>query len=102
MVGKGTASGGKYGVAWNDYTFEFTKTGDDAQPLQIQCTPPNNYTKEFYIDNFRLYLLNTATGIQNVQRTATDSQAIFDLQGRRIAQPGKGLYIVNGKKVVMK
>ena len=102
MVGKGTASGGKYGVAWNDYTFEFTKTGDDAQPLQIQCTPPNNYTKEFYIDNFRLYLLNTATGIQNVQRTATDSQAIFDLQGRRIAQPGKGLYIVNGKKVIIK
>ena len=102
MVGKGTASGGKYGVAWNDYTFEFTKTGDDAQPLQIQCTPPNSYTKDFYIDNFRLYLLNTATGIQNVQRTATDSQAIFDLQGRRIAQPGKGLYIVNGKKVVMK
>ena len=102
MVGKGTASGGKYGVAWNDYTFEFTKTGDDAQPLQIQCTPPNNYTKEFYIDNFRLYLLNTATGIQNVQRTATDSQAIFDLQGRRIAQPAKGLYIVNGKKVIFK
>ena len=102
MVGKGTASGGKYGVAWNDYTFEFTKTGDDAQPLQIQCTPPNNYTKEFYIDNFRLYLLNTATGIQNVQHTATDSQAIFDLQGRRNAQPGKGLYIVNGKKVVIK
>jgi hypothetical protein len=102
IVGKGTASGGKYGAAWNDYTFEFTKTGDDAQPLQIQCTPPNNYTKEFYIDNFRLYLLNTATGIQNVQRTATDSQAIFDLQGRRIAQPGKGLYIVNGKKVIIK
>ena len=102
MVGKGTASGGKYGVAWNDYTFEFTKTGDDAQPLQIQCTPPNNYTKDLYIDNFRLYLLNTATGIQNVQRTATDSQAIFDLQGRRIAQPAKGLYIVNGKKVIFK
>ena len=26
----------------------------------------------------------------------------FDLQGRRIAQPTKGLYIVNGKKVVIK
>ena len=102
MVGKGTVSGGKYGAGWNDYTIEFTKTGDDAQPLQIQCTPPNNYTKDFNIDNFRLYLLNTATGIQNVQRTATDSQAIFDLQGRRIAQPGKGLYIVNGKKVIIK
>ena len=26
----------------------------------------------------------------------------FDLQGRKVAQPQKGLYIVNGKKVVMK
>ena len=26
----------------------------------------------------------------------------FDLQGRRIAQPTKGLYIVNGKKVIIK
>ena len=27
---------------------------------------------------------------------------VDDLQGRRVAQPAKGLYIVNGKKVVIK
>ncbi len=27
---------------------------------------------------------------------------VFDLQGRKVAQPQKGLYIVNGKKVVIK
>ena len=27
---------------------------------------------------------------------------VYDLQGRRVAQPAKGLYIVNGKKVVIK
>jgi len=27
---------------------------------------------------------------------------VFGLQGRRVAQPTKGLYIVNGKKVVIK
>ena len=26
----------------------------------------------------------------------------FDLQGRKVAQPQKGLYIVNGKKVIIK
>ncbi len=26
----------------------------------------------------------------------------YDLQGRKVAQPAKGLYIVNGKKVVIK
>ena len=40
-------------------------------------------------------------GIANVN---ADNQkaVIYDLQGRRIAQPAKGLYIVNGKKVVVK
>ena len=27
---------------------------------------------------------------------------IFDLQGRRVAKAAKGVYIVNGKKVVLK
>ena len=27
---------------------------------------------------------------------------LYDLQGRRVAQPSKGLYIVNGKKVIIK
>ena len=26
----------------------------------------------------------------------------YDLQGRRVMQPQKGIYIVNGKKVVLK
>ena len=30
------------------------------------------------------------------------SDIIFDLQGRRVLKPTKGLYIVNGKKVVIK
>jgi uncharacterized protein YlzI (FlbEa/FlbD family) len=27
---------------------------------------------------------------------------MYDLQGRRVAQPTKGLYIVNGKKYIVK
>ncbi len=41
------------------------------------------------------------TGIQNVERTVNDNQ-YYTLDGRRVAQPTKGLYIVNGKKVVIK
>ena len=40
-------------------------------------------------------------GIENVQRETTNNQ-YFDLSGRRVAQPTKGLYIVNGKKVYIK
>ena len=31
-----------------------------------------------------------------------DDVKIYDMQGRRVTKPGKGLYIVNGKKVVFK
>ena len=31
-----------------------------------------------------------------------DKQGVYDLQGRRLDRPAKGLYIVNGKKVVVK
>ena len=30
------------------------------------------------------------------------SGEIYDLQGRKVANPSKGLYIVNGKKIVIK
>lgn len=44
---------------------------------------------------------NTTTGIEAVS-TAAKAEGIFNLSGQRVAQPQKGLYIVNGKKVVMK
>ncbi len=44
---------------------------------------------------------DTTVGIQTVT-TTKENGACYDLQGRRVAQPVKGLYIVNGKKVVLK
>ena len=42
------------------------------------------------------------SGIENVNRQAVNNNQYFDLSGRRVAQPTKGLYIVNGKKVYIK
>ena len=43
------------------------------------------------------------TGISTVKTDAdTKDAAVYDLQGRRVMQPTKGLFIVNGKKVVIK
>jgi hypothetical protein len=41
------------------------------------------------------------TGVNEVI-TTNNTNEYFDLQGRKVAQPTKGLYIVNGKKVVIK
>lgn len=43
------------------------------------------------------------TGISQIETTRiVDNADAFDLQGRRVAQPTKGLYVVNGKKVIIK
>ena len=43
-----------------------------------------------------------ATGIKamNIEHSTLNIEHYYDLQGRRVAQPTKGLYIVNGKKVI--
>ena len=51
----------------------------------------------------RLMFFDETTGISEVMgNTEKASGNYYDLQGRRIAQPQKGLYIVNGKKVFVK
>ena len=44
---------------------------------------------------------NETTGIEAVQQNAKADNQYFNLAGQRVAQPTKGLYIVNGKKVVL-
>ena len=41
------------------------------------------------------------TGIQTVKRVAGDD-VIYNLQGVRVKNPGKGIYIINGKKTILK
>lgn len=46
---------------------------------------------------------DATTGIDKVNVLDSEKEVkAFDLQGRRVAKPAKGLYIVNGKKVIMK
>ena len=43
------------------------------------------------------------TGIRSIDNGQLTMDNVYDLQGRKVAQPAKGgLYIVNGKKIVIK
>ena len=42
------------------------------------------------------------TGISTMTNSRSTSHSYFDLQGRKVTSPTKGLYIVNGKKFVVK
>ena len=42
------------------------------------------------------------TGVKEMKSEGVKSEEWYTLQGQRVAKPGKGLYIRNGKKVVIK
>ena len=59
------------------------------------------------LDNYQSSLLgffgDEATGINNIKSNMDEARGkVFDLQGRKVAKPTKGLYLVNGCVVVVK
>jgi hypothetical protein len=53
--------------------------------------------------SFSLNLGDEATGIENVNRETITNNRYYDLQGRRVSGAAqKGIYVVNGKKIVVK
>ena len=65
----------------------------------------NNSTDDFEVlSNVepRVYGEGVVTGIQTVNTTTVENNGIFNLQGQRMNSVQKGLYIINGKKVVIK
>jgi hypothetical protein len=67
---------------------------------------PSSYWAIF--DAFRLYFYGSktaedVTAVKGVvESDESGSRQVFDLQGRRVSTPTKGLYIINGKKVLIK
>ena len=51
---------------------------------------------------FTLTYSNAETGISEVKGENGDVKGIYDLQGRKVENPSKGIYIINGKKTLVK
>ena len=45
---------------------------------------------------------DTTTAIISIKNSKVDTVTYYDLSGRRVAQPTKGIYVKNGKKVFVK
>ena len=43
---------------------------------------------------------DNATGIASVENTTTENNAVFNLAGQRVSEAQKGIFIINGKKVL--
>lgn len=75
-------------------------------PASNGTLPAGKAYLDIAVSSAPVLLLNfndDVTGIADVRSKMEDVRGnFFDLQGRKVAQPTKGLYIVNGKKYVVK
>ena len=86
---------------------EYGKACDGSEGGKPFLTVAFNLSKvktatTFHFDNIVFWVSDVDVSVKDVKGTNTGSGAIYDLQGRRVATPAKGLYIVNGKKIMVK
>ena len=73
--------------------------------LEIGIIEPSAGNTWIVWDNFTLTYRGTgSTGVKEVNATIYNKEngAIYDLSGRRVTTMKKGIYIVNGKKYIVK
>ena len=84
-----------YGYAGGEFVYT---TRGTLNPYRTYITAPAGSEAEA----FSLVIDNSTTGLDSVSNAAEGANDCYDLSGRRVARPSKGLYILNGKKVIMK
>ena len=83
--------------------FNFAKATVGAVKFELPELPEHYYWDTTNFKTGYLYIRYTSTtGINMVQGSGVMVQGYYNLKGQRVAQPAKGLYIVNGKKVNIK
>ena len=96
-ISDGTVVNGAYVLAKKNDVVGFYKWAGGALSPGKVYVEPSSAALEFIGFNF-----DEVTGINEVKNEKETVNGIFDLQGRKVVTPSKGLYIVNGKKVVIK
>ena len=89
---------------WIDFYPDLILQGQVWRLLSYVFIPYDNRILFLAISMYFYYIIGTDfTGIDNTELEDQNSAIIYDLHGRRVENPTKdGIYIVNGKKVVIK
>lgn len=101
------------GVAYDETAGTFparNRDGDSKNPPinEVSFNLSSPATGSLSIKTFKQLALKfeltsgSTTGISNVKANSLQDGAIYNLQGVRVSNPQKGIYIQNGKKVVIK
>ena len=84
----------------------YRQTGHDKSSISLKAhkaglrVPKGGGSAKAFVIDFDAADTYVPTGIQSVKTPQPQSDVIYDLQGRRVTHPTRGIYIKNGKKMV--
>ena len=76
-----------------NYTYELNGEGDVVKVTETKKSRTKIYTLEWE---------SSGTGIETVKSDSPSNGVYYDLTGRKTASPTKGVFITNGRKVVIR
>lgn len=82
-----------FGLIFDDYSFIY-EDGKIELLFEIYTEAENKYEHDFTGKRAK------PTGIDGITTDKRTDDVVYDLSGRRMTNPGKGVYIINGKKVL--
>lgn len=84
-------------------------TSDGASFAPMTSSIKTTYYRAFLVDKsgssaraLTLSFGDETTGIQNAMSESQQTDEVYDLQGRLVKTPTKGIYVKNGKKMIIK
>ena len=96
------ASGALFDRGWDDTSVEFVVAEEGPVTIGVRGVTTAQYNWMSF-SNFRLVQLSaTSVGISTVNAAKQQSGVIYNLQGQKMTKAQKGLYIIGGKKVMVK
>ena len=99
-----TSLSGAYILGESGAFMTITLTGDAApvgtEEAQLKGCVVSTDTETISLDDVT-FVLSTETGINTISADAQNGK-VYDLQGRRVVNAQNGVYIQNGKKVLVK
>ena len=83
------------GTALNPFRLHLTLTTREGSPVKVEPSATRSI-------RIRSIDESETTGVDGININEQQSMAVYDISGRCVKNPVKGIYIVNGKKVMLK
>ena len=90
---------------WTELVYEgvIDENMQGVQTIAFNLNTDKTLENNYYFDNISWKLIKEEDGIETVQTVQTEVNGIYNLRGQKVDKPVKGgIYIINGKKVVIK